>query len=125
MKKLNNRKNILIIDDNKDLLSAIFEYLKKQGFNVVTALDGVDIFRLIESETYDLVITDIDMPVVSGLGVILAHKKKNPKTPIIAMSGYGEVPLKAAKEKGADLIIGKPFEFSELVNHIDELLKPR
>ena len=62
------------------------------------------------------------MPIVSGIGVILAHKKKNPEIPIIAMSGYGNEPLEAAREKGADLILGKPFDFSVLMNHLDKLL---
>ena len=122
MKKINNPKKILVIDDNKHLLKTIHDYLESQGFQVIVALDGVDIFKLIESETYDLVITDIDMPVVSGLGVILAQKKRNPEIPIIAISGYGEVPLEAAREKGADLILGKPFEFSLLMKYINKLL---
>ncbi len=122
MKKIKDRKKILIVEDDEDLLSTIVEYLEKQGFQVVTALNGVDGFKLIESETYDLVITDIDMPIVSGIGVILAHKKRNPEIPIIAMSGYGNAPLEAAREKGADLILDKPFNFSVLMNHLDKLL---
>ena len=122
MKKIKDRKKILIVEDNEGLLSIIVEYLEKQGFQVVAALNGVDAFKLIESETYDLVITDIDMPIVSGIGVILAHKKRNPEIPIIAMSGYGNEPLEAAREKGADLILGKPFDFSVLMNHLDKLL---
>ncbi len=122
MKKIKDRKKILIVEDDEDLLSTIVEYLEKQGFQVITALNGVDGFKLIESETYDLVITDIDMPIVSGIGVILAHKKRNPEIPIIAMSGYGNAPLEAAREKGADLILRKPFVFSVLMNHLDKLL---
>jgi len=121
-RKIKNPKKILIIDDNRHLISTIGEYLENQGFEVVTAFDGVDIFKLIESETYDLVITDIDMPVVSGVGVILAHKEKKPEIPIIAMSGYGQAALEAAREKGADVIINKPFKFSVLTHHIDKLI---
>lgn len=122
MKKIKDRKKILIVEDDEDLLATIVEYLEKQGFQVVAALNGVDGLKLIESETYDLVITDIDMPIVSGIGVILTHKKRYPDIPIIAMSGYGNTPLEAAREKGADLILGKPFEFSVLMNHLDKLL---
>ena len=121
-REIRNSKKILVIDDNQHLISTIGEYLENKGFEVVTALDGVDIFRLIESEIYDLVITDIDMPIVSGVGVILAHKKKKPEIPIIAMSGYGQAALEAAREKGADVIINKPFKFSVLTHHIDELI---
>ena len=117
-----NPKRILLIDDNQHIISTIRDYLEHQGFQVLTAFDGVDIFKLIESETYDLVITDIDMPVVSGVGVILTHKKEKPAIPIIAISGYGEAPLSAAKEKGADVVLGKPFTFSVLMDRIDELL---
>ena len=107
------------------IMSTLFRLLaimKVKGFEVVTAFDGVDIFKLIESETYDLVVTDIDMPIVSGVGVILAHKEKKPEIPIIAMSGYGQAPLEAAREKGADIIINKPFKFSVLTHHIEELI---
>lgn len=121
-KEKKNQRRILVIDDNQHLIATIGEYLQSHGFEVVTALDGVDIFNLIESETYDLVLTDIDMPIVSGIGVILAHKKKKPEIPIIAMSGYGQAPLDAAREKGADVIINKPFRFSDLTRHIDKLI---
>ena len=121
-REIKNQRRILIIDDNEHLVSAISDYLKVKGFEVVTAFDGVDIFKLIESETYDLVVTDIDMPIVSGVGVILAHKEKKPEIPIIAMSGYGQAPLEAAREKGADIIINKPFKFSVLTHHIEELI---
>ena len=121
-REIKNQRRILIIDDNEHLVSAISDYLKVKGFEVVTAFDGVDIFKLIESETYDLVVTDIDMPIVSGVGVILAHKEKKPEIPIIAMSGYGQAPLEAAREKGADIIINKPFKFSVLTHHIEKLI---
>ena len=122
MKKIKNQKKILIIDDNIGFLSTIVQYLENQGFLVVTALDGLDIFTLIESETYDLVITDVDMPVLSGVGVILTHKEKKPEIPIIAISGYGKTALGAAREAGADVIIDKPFRYSVLMKHIDKLL---
>ena len=123
MVKYNGRKKtILVIDDDKSLLSALEQYLEKAGYQVISAINGMEGLKLLESAEYDLVITDINMPYVSGIGVISALKGKRPNIPAVAITGFGEVPLGAAKEKKANVMLKKPLKMSTLVEHIEKLL---
>ena len=117
---------LLIIDDNKEILNALYDFLSKRKYDVVSASDGLDGLKLIETEKqgFDLVITDLVMPNISGVGLISIIKKKFPDTPVIAITGWGEHPEALATEAQADRILEKPFELSELDTLIRELLSP-
>jgi DNA-binding response OmpR family regulator len=116
------RKTILVIEDDPDVLSMIVKHLKHQGFDVVTAKDGMQGLKKLKAGGYDLVITDIVMPYVSGTGLVTALKESKPHIPIIAITGYGEEPEAVATEKKADLVLSKPVMMSELKDHIARLL---
>ncbi len=115
---------LLIIDDNKEILNALYDFLSKRKYDVVSASDGLDGLKLIETEKqgFDLVITDLVMPNISGVGLISIIKKKFPDTPVIAITGWGEHPEALATEAQADRVLEKPFELSELDTLIRELL---
>jgi len=115
---------MLIIDDNEEILIALNDFFSKQDFEVIAATNGLDGLKLIEShkETIDLIITDLVMPNVSGVAVISIVKKKYPKIPIIAITGWGEHPESLAEEAEADLVLEKPFELSELDNFTKDIL---
>ena len=117
---------LLIIDDNKEILNALYDFFSKRKYDVVSASDGLDGLKLIETEKqgFDLVITDLVMPNISGVGLISIIKKKFPDTPVIAITGWGEHPEALATEAQADRILEKPFELSELDTLIRELLSP-
>jgi len=117
---------LLIIDDNKEILNALHDFFSKRKYDVVSASDGLDGLKLIETEKqgFDLVITDLVMPNISGVGLISIIKKKFPDTPVIAITGWGEHPEALATEAQADRILEKPFELSELDTLIRELLSP-
>ena len=123
MVKHNGRKKtILVIEDDKNQLFVLEQYLEKAGYQVISAINGMEGLKLLESANYDLVITDINMPYVSGIGVISALKGKHPNIPAVAVTGYGEVPLEAAKEKKANVMLAKPLKMSTLIGHIEKLL---
>jgi len=74
---------------------------------------------------FDLIITDIVMPQISGTGLISIIKKRFPDTPVIAISGWGEFPGEFALESQADKVLSKPFELSELDKAINELISSK
>ena len=119
------KRTILVIEDDLDVLSMIVKHLKYLGYEVIAATDGMEGLKRLDSGGYDLVITDIVMPYVSGVGVVTALKGKNPNIPIIAITGYGKEPEAAAMEKKADLVLAKPVRMSLLKNYINELLTTR
>ena len=95
-----------------------------QKYEVITAYNGLDGLKAFEMNegTIDLVITDLVMPEISGVGVISIIKKKYPGTPVIAITGWGEHPGALATEADADLVLDKPFELMDLERHVAELL---
>jgi DNA-binding NtrC family response regulator len=123
---MNNPYRLLIIDDNKEILTALTDFLSKKKYDVVSASDGLDGLKLLETEHqgFDLVITDLVMPNISGVGLISIIKKKFPDLPVIAITGWGEHPEALATEAQANRVLEKPFDLSELDTVIRELLPP-
>jgi len=121
---MNNPYKLLIIDDNKEILTALNDFLSKKKYDVVSASDGLDGLKLLETEKqrFDLVITDLIMPNISGVGLISIIKKKFPDIPVIAITGWGEHPEALATEAQADRVLEKPFDLSELDILIREIL---
>lgn len=116
---------ILIIDDNEELLDALGNFFSMKKYHVKCASNGLEGLKIIESEKegFDLLITDLVMPNVSGVGVISIMKKKYPKTPVVAITGWGEFPQALAEEARADRILKKPFELEELFGVVEGLMK--
>ena len=118
---------ILIIDDDNAILSFLKERLIYEGFNVLTASDGKEGMNLFNDNQVDLVITDIIMPDKDGFETIIELKRICPDIKIIAMSGMGlgmiDPCLKTAKFSGAEYALAKPFEISNLLTAVYELLK--
>ncbi|MFZ7112415.1 MAG: response regulator [Desulfatiglandales bacterium] len=113
---------ILVIEDDEDILNMLIKHLTYLGYAVLSAADGMEGLKVLESGGYDLVITDIVMPFVSGVGVVTALKEKHPDIPVIAITGYGKEPEAAALEKKADLVLAKPVRIADLKKHIETLL---
>ncbi len=115
---------LLIIDDNEEVLISLYNYFIAKNYDVTSASNGLDALKLIESgqEVFDLIITDLVMPTVSGVGIISIVKKKSPDVPIIAITGWGEHPEALAKEARADVVLEKPVELSDLEETVRELL---
>jgi DNA-binding response OmpR family regulator len=120
-------EKILIIDDNEDVLSTLYQFLSHKQYQVVSATNGLDALKLFdaEKEGFDLIITDLVMPSISGVAIIAIVKDKKPNIPIIAITGWGEHPEALATEAKADVVLEKPFELSELEKLIKRLLSNR
>ena len=119
-----NSRKILLIDDNEEILVTLGNFLSKHGYRVTSAINGLEGLRLAETEGdgFDLVITDLVMPNISGVAVTSIVKKKNPRLPVIAITGYGEQPGALAREVNADAVFEKPFQPGNLLAKIKELL---
>ena len=109
---------ILVIDDEKGILQLMHQALTKYGHHVETADDGQEGIRKFDDGCYDIVITDIRMPVIDGNGVV-AHIRKSEKQsiPVIAISGTPWV-----QEAGNfDMVLPKPFRLKQLIESIRSL----
>ena len=123
---MSQKPRILLIDDSEATVEGLRNYLLPR-FDVLTACNGLDGLKVFEkNETRpDLVITDLVMPWISGVGLISLLKKQSPGTPIIAMTGWGNEPGELAVEAKADTILMKPFDLEELDQNMDKLLVTR
>jgi CheY-like chemotaxis protein len=118
----NKPKTLFIIEDDEQVLSMMRNYFEYLGYNIITASNGMEGLKIVSSKKYDLVITDIVMPYVSGVGIITVIKEKLPKVPVIAITAYGKNPERLAAEKQADVVLRKPFEMEKLKDHVAQLL---
>jgi CheY-like chemotaxis protein len=116
------KKTLFIIEDDNHVLSMMQNYFEYLGYTIITASNGMDGLKMAESEQYDLVITDIVMPYVSGVGIVTVIKEKTPDLPVIAITAYGKNPERLAAEKQADVVLRKPFEMEKLKDHVIKLL---
>jgi len=118
-----NKKSILVIEDDAEVRSMLEDYLAYLDYEVFTAEDGLEGLKKIKSGRYDLVITDIAMPYVSGIGIISILKEEHPEIPVMAMTGYGYHAEELANEKNANAIVSKPFDIQEIKRLIEDLLE--
>ena len=118
---------LLIVDDNKEILSTLKDFFIMKKYEVFTASDGLEGLKLLgtEEQGFDLVITDLVMPNISGVGLTAIIKKKFPVLPVIAITGWGEHPEALATEAQADQVLEKPFELSELDVVVKDLLSEK
>ena len=124
---MNKTFKLLIIDDNKEILDALCEFLSKKNYDIIPASNGLEGLKYLEKEKqgFDVVITDLIMPDISGVALISIIKKKYPDILVIAITGWGEHPEALATEAEADHVMEKPFELSELEESIKKLLSSK
>lgn len=119
---------VLIIEDEELMIKALEFRLKKDGYDVHLARDGAQGIEKLNSDSFDLVITDIMMPFVSGLEVV-SYIKSNPmmkETPVIVLSSIGlERVVMQAFELGVDDFITKPFNLGELVIRVKKFVRQK
>lgn len=121
---VNQPKKVLVIDDNEASLKMISQYLERNDFNVSAATNGLEALNIFEAENgdIDLIITDLAMPGISGVGVISIVKEKHPKVPIVAITGWAQNLGELATEAKVDCLLKKPFNLFKLNSIIQNLL---
>lgn len=112
-------KTVLVVDDEPDIREVLEAILKMSGYNPLTAENGKDGLALFNEHTPDLVITDLVMPIKSGIDMIYAIRATGSIVPILAISGGGggaaaQDILNEAEHAGANAAMPKPFLISEI-----------
>lgn len=110
---------ILIVDDDQMMLDLLEIFLERCGCNVTRAIDGGQADKVLDTQDFHLVITDLQMGRTSGFDVIEKVKKCNRKTKIIMMTGCCDADCELeARRRGADSFFAKPFSMSALLECI-------
>jgi len=111
---------VLLVDDSKMVRVKSSRLLAAHGFQVVTAVDGIDALKQLDNCCPDIVITDVDMPEMDGFGLVNALRG-NPRTqhiPLVMITSAEERHREEALRVGVGLVMGKPYDEAALVAHI-------
>jgi len=119
-------KKLMIVDDEEVLTYSLYQsfILAEENYEVVTAASGEEASEKLQSADFDLVITDITMPGMSGLELLAQIRDKYPTTVVIVMTAYSSEDKKdEALSLGARNYIEKPFEIKEIKQLVMEVLQ--
>jgi len=118
-------KRILIVDDEAQM-RGLLEDLLEEDYEVLTACDGAQALQMLEQDGAELIITDMVMPKMNGLDLMVAIRKRYPALKVIAISGGGIIGrldyLPIATLLGAARVIHKPFAVADMRTAVRELL---
>jgi two-component system response regulator AtoC len=115
---------ILVVDDELNMRLVLSAMLKKEGFEVASASDGLSALKILKEEDCAVVITDLKMPNLDGMKLLSRVVKNYPSTPVIIITAHGTIATAVdALKMGAFDYITKPFEQEELKNVIHKAVK--
>jgi DNA-binding NtrC family response regulator len=119
-----SHNRILLVDDEINICKSCQRVFDKEGYVTEFALSGKEALEKAFRETFDLIITDLKMPDISGIEVIKEIKEKQPDVPIIMITGYPSVPTAVEAIKlGADDYIPKPLKPDEILRAVDKAME--
>ncbi len=109
------KANILVIDDEPEIRNSLSEILSLDGHTVTVAKDAKEGLSAFKTNRFDMVLTDLGMPDMSGWQLAKEIKELHPKIPVAIITGWGLQPdRQRMKRAGVDLFIAKPFRISEI-----------
>ena len=106
---------ILVAEDNEAVQSVVSRILHFMGFEVALACNGVEALSLFIKSSFDLVLTDLEMPMMDGWGLTRCIKERSPGTPVVLMTGADRATVLREVERGpVDSVLFKPFRVEDL-----------
>ena len=118
-------KKILCVDDENFIHSIVSDYFKSEGHEVHAANNGLDAFLMAINTHFDLILTDFQMPIMTGGGLIQSLREKegpNKATPVIIVSAFSEPAKRCAEGLEKVHFLGKPLILDDLKETVDRIL---
>lgn len=123
-REIQKQTTILVIEDEPNMVNGLRDNFEYEGYNVLTAMDGVEGLQRALQDGPDVVVLDVMMPKMSGLEVCKQLRAKRPSLPIIMLTARGqEVDKVVGLELGADDYVTKPFSIRELLARVKAVLR--
>lgn len=117
---------VLIVDDDRAFRRSTAELLRQDGYLVDTAEDSVSAGRALREQSFDLILLDLRMPGIDGLGVVETLRRRGEHVPILMVSGFGSIDAAVrALQLGADDFLSKPVDPQELCDRVAALIERR
>jgi CheY-like chemotaxis protein len=116
---------ILIVDDERDLREAIAFDFRRKKFRVLLAGSGHEALEIVERENVDVVISDVRMSGGDGVELLERIKARNAFLPVVMfITGFADISLEDAYDKGADAVFAKPFDRKALMEAVQRVILP-
>lgn len=116
--------NILVVEDEQNIQSALVDFLDYHGFTATVAADGLEAERIVAESSFDLILLDLMLPKISGEQLCSKWRREGLQTPILMLTAKGQEKEKiAGLDLGADDYITKPFSLEELLARIKAVLR--
>jgi DNA-binding response OmpR family regulator len=112
---------VLVLDDDNALLRLLRLTLTSEGFEVITASNGLEGLERVDQEPPDVILLDLEMPVMDGRTFFRELRKQGNNTPVLILSAYGA--REAQRELHADGSLEKPFDADVLMNELKQLAR--
>jgi len=118
------KANILVVEDEKNIRTALTDFLEYHDFAAVVAEDGLEAERIVGERQFDLILLDLMLPKISGEQLCAKWRQEGMQTPILMLTAKGQEKEKiAGLNLGADDYITKPFSLEELLARINAVLR--
>ncbi|MBD3263498.1 MAG: response regulator [Candidatus Omnitrophica bacterium] len=129
----NNKKSILLVDDDAEFCEELKDLLEEEGYEIDTASDGREGLKTALTKSYDLIFLDIKLPGMNGLDILEKLKSESVESPVIIISASPSVAKYTSSEvkndnfgedaalKLADGAMGKPFDIEKTLKTVEEL----
>ena len=115
------KESILIVENEDDIRCLLADILVSEGHTVRSASNGTDALELFNQEEFDLVLTDLGMPVMSGWEVASTIKKSAPGVIIAVITGWGtQLDQTELDKNGVDIVVNKPFRVQQILDMVRE-----
>jgi DNA-binding NtrC family response regulator len=124
MKISDSQQSILVVDDDRHVLEVLEARLSSGGFQVLKATGAPEALKIIKTQHVDLLISDMKMPGMGGMGLLTEVRSLRPGLPLIFLTAYGTIPdaVRAVKAGAVDYL-AKPFDGRELLQKIRKILE--
>ena len=117
------KKRVLAVDDSEPVRKLVSLVLKSAGYEVITASDGAEALEKFQKDYYDLIVTDMNMPVMHGLELIRSIRQTNEEVPILALTSESEAEIRRrGSEAGANGWVVKPFKPVQFVDLVGQVI---
>lgn len=122
MESIDSQKTILVVDDDEVIRDLLKRILSKEGYHVTVACDGSEALENLKAKSVDIVLSDMNMPNLSGFELLKQIREIHPEIGVIIMTSYGDIySIKDSLLLGADEYISKPFKSMEIVMIIEKV----
>lgn len=114
---------ILVADDDPVIRKLLGQVLSEDGHKVSLATNGAQVIEKVQKEDFELLLSDVHMPVMNGLETLRIMRSTFPQLPVVMMDSYPDQLVKQAENEGALICIHKPFDLKELREVIEKVKK--